>query len=76
MAVNKCYYVKYQLRGNWDEAKGIAVLAPNKWEAYMKAVYEAIPAKEETLPYSAWVHSVTFNNGNYKVFNTFAGKPV
>ena len=54
----------------------IDVIAGNKWDAYMKAVYEAIPEREGELPYSAWVDSVTYQNGNCKHFNTFEGKPI
>ena len=54
----------------------IDVIAGNKWDAYMKAVYEAIPEREGELPYSAWVDSVTYQNGNYHRFNTFEGKPI
>lgn len=71
----KAYYVMYQLNGSWEEPKGIGFLAQNKFEAYDKAVYELIPQKEGKYPYSAWVHSVTFNNGKHKVFDTFSGKP-
>lgn len=74
MASNKCYYVKYRLHSA-DETKGIAVLATDKIAAYDKATYEAIPAREGVHPYSAWVYEVTYNNGNYKRFNTFEGKP-
>lgn len=51
------------------------VAASSKADAYDKAVYELIPAAEGELPYSAWVVSVTYNNGNYKTFNTFEGNP-
>ena len=68
----KAYYVMYRIRG--CEPKGIAIYARNKAEAYDKAVYEEIPKIEGETPYSAWVHSVTYNNGNYKEFYTFEGK--
>lgn len=74
MKVNHAYYVHYKLHSA-DEVNGIDLLASSKVEAYDKAVYELIPEKEGELPYSAWVHSVTYNNGNHKVFNTFEGKP-
>ena len=38
-----------------------------------EAMYEAIPKKEGEMPYSAWVVSVTYNNGNCKFFNTSEG---
>lgn len=71
----KAYYVKYKMYKS-DEVKGIGFLAKSKEHAYAKAVYELIPAKHDgETPYSAWVHSVTYNNGNYREFNTFEGKP-
>ena len=70
----KTYYIHYKMY-NADEVKGIQVLAENKGDAYSKAVYELIPQKEGELPYSAWVYSVTYKNGNYKMFNTFEGNP-
>lgn len=69
----KAYYVRYRMY-NLGEELGIQVLAMNKEDAYDKAVYEAIPQKEGSLPYSAWVYSVTYSNGKYKLFNTFEGK--
>lgn len=65
----KAYYVKYQLNGYWDIERGIDFLAKNKEDAYEKAVFELIPKKEGRHPYSAWVHSVTYNNGNVRYFN-------
>ena len=69
----KAYRVKYRLVGS--EVKGIDVLARSKAEAYDKAVYEVIPEAEGEMPYSAWVYSVTYNNGNYRTFNTSEGNP-
>lgn len=74
MKHNNAYYIKYRLY-QWGEVKGVDLLASNKAEAYDKAVFEAIPAKESTTPYSAWVYSVTYNNGNYRTFNTCEGNP-
>ena len=72
---NKAYYVHYKMWSN-DEIHGIQVPAKNKIDAYMKAYYELIPEQNNgEIPYSAWVHSVTYNNGNYKIFNNFEGKP-
>lgn len=67
------YWVKYRMIG--FGVKGIDVVAKNKADAYDKAVYELIPEKEGSCPYSAWVHSVTYNNGNYRTFNTSEGNP-
>ena len=73
MPRNNAYWVEYRLYGT--DVRGIDVLAQSKADAYDKAVYEAIPAREGELPYSAWVASVTYKNGNYRQFNTFEGKP-
>lgn len=59
----------------FDKEKGIQSPARDKYEAYDKAVYELIPEIEGRCPYAAWVESVTYNNGNYKVFNTSCGNP-
>ena len=68
------YYIEYKM-DRVSSVKGCDVLARNKAEAYDKAVYEKIKQTEGSLPYSAWVHSVTYNNGNYRTFNTLEGKP-
>ena len=70
----KAYYIRYRMH-QFGEEFGIAVLAKTKEDAYDKAVYERIPKREGRLPYSAWVSSVTYSNGNYKQFNTHEGKP-
>lgn len=51
------------------DVKYVDVPAKNKADAYDKAVYEMI----EKSPYSAWVESVTYQNGNYRRFNNFEG---
>ena len=70
----KTYFVEYKMY-NADRIHGIQTPAENKIDAYEKAVYTLIPEKEGGIPYSAWVHSVTYNNGNYREFNTFEGNP-
>ena len=70
----KAYYIKYKNYKGGD-VSGIGVLANNKEDAYDKAVYESIPEKEGTVPYSAWVDSVTYQNGKHKLFHTFEGNP-
>lgn len=65
------YYVKYRLYGGNE--KGIDLLAENKADAYDKAVFEKIPEIEGECPYSAWVYSVTYQNGKYHRFNTSEG---
>lgn len=70
----KSYYVNYKLYSN-DKIRGINIPARNKEDAYFKAL-KMIHEKENEEAYSLWVNSVTFNNGNYKMFNTFEGKPI
>ena len=70
----KSYYINYRLHSA-GEVKGVDIPAQNKAEAYDKAVFEEIPKRDGETPYSAWVHSVTYNNGNYRTFNTFEGNP-
>lgn len=75
MKHNNVYTVYYRMSFA-DPARFICVLASNKAEAYDKAVYEAIPKEYAgIIPYSAWVSSVTYNNGNERRFNTFEGLP-
>lgn len=68
------YWVEYKMY-DADKVRGIDLLAKNKADAYDKAVYELIPEKEGSIPYSAWVSSVTYNNGNCRRFNNFEGNP-
>lgn len=68
------YWVKYRLY-ECEKERGIQVAARNKADAYDKATYEDIPKKHGKHPYSAWVSSVTYNNGNCRKFNTFEGNP-
>lgn len=72
---NKVYTIEYCLEGYWDKVRKVTVLAKNKAEAYDKAMYEVIPEIHSYSPYSAWVAGVTYQNGNYKSFNTFEGNP-
>ena len=72
--MRKTYHIEYKMYAS-DEVHGIDVLAKNKEEAWGQATWGDIPYKHGTYPYSAWVHSVTYSNGNYKTFNTFEGKP-
>lgn len=71
----KQYTVAYKMFFPTDKVDEIVVLANNKENAWEKAQFEEIPKKECCPPYSAWVEGVTYNNGNYKRFNTFEGKP-
>lgn len=67
---NKAYRVQYKMFSA-DMPHNIDVLASNKEEAYDNALDALFPE----VPYSAWVYSVTYNNGNSRYFNTFEGKP-
>ena len=64
------YGVEYKMH-RADDVRRMDVIAGSKAEAYDKAVYDVLIE----LPYSAWVASVTYQNGNYKRFNTHEGKP-
>lgn len=75
MARNHVYTVEYRMTQFSPDVRHIDVLASNKEEAYYKAMDEEIMEVEPYTPYSAWVAEVTYNNGNYKRFNTFEGKP-
>ena len=66
------YTVKYRMY-QWTEEKSISVIAKSKADAYDKAMYEVIPDIEAFSPYSVWVYSVTYQNGNYRRFNTCEG---
>ena len=69
------YAIRYKMHYA-DEPKLICVASKNKVEAWSQAVFHDIPLAEGMeSPYSAWVTSVTYNNGNCKRFNTFEGKP-
>lgn len=70
----KAYTVEYIMHYA-DQVHSISFLAKNKEDAYDKAEYELIPEKEGSMPYASWVASVTYQNGNYRRFNTFAGNP-
>lgn len=75
MRGSQAYTVKYRMY-EADQEHEISLLALNKADAYDKAVYEQIPVNEGSTPYSAWVYSVTYNNGNYKLFKyTMEGNP-
>ena len=70
----RTYWVAYKMYFA-DQEHEICLKAKNKEEAYGKAVYEQIVSKEGQTPYSAWVTSVECQNGSYREFNTFEGKP-
>lgn len=65
----RAYTVHYLLDGVFSEEKSVSLLARNKLDAYSKAVFEIIPKTENRPPYYAYVYSVTYQNGNQKIFN-------
>lgn len=68
------YHVEYRLY-QFGKVLGIDVIANSKQDAYVEATFVKIPALHKVSPYSAWVASVTYNNGKHHVFNTFEGMP-
>lgn len=68
------YTVEYKLYSG-DAVRSISFLAKNKFDAWDRATYEEIPKIFGSCPYSAWVTNVTYQNGNYRRFNTHEGKP-
>ena len=74
MTARHTYSVYYKMYSA-DEVHHIDVIASNKEEAWDIATYEKIPEFEMVHPYSVWVDSVTYQNGNSRRFNTFEGNP-
>ena len=70
----RTYNIRYKLSECAPECV-IRVESCNCPDAYDKAVFEAIPEAAGHCPYSAWVESVEFKNGQIKRFNTFEGQP-
>ena len=64
----KTYCIHYYENGIYESVKQLDVVAKSKEDAYSRFI-------ENHNVYAAWVNSVTYNNGNHKVFNTFCGKP-
>ena len=71
MTRNHTYTIYY--KPEFGEVKKVDVIAKSKANAYDIAFYEVIPSLEGTTPYSAWVDSVTYQNGNVRYFNTCEG---
>lgn len=70
----KAYTIRYK-EYSVAKPRTTTVLANNKEDAYYKAwdhLFEYLGSD----PYSFWVEGVTYQNGNYKSFNTFEGKPL
>ena len=68
----KAYTVKWR-EYDCADVRTVVVIANNKADAYDKATYEEIPKICGSIPYSSWVEGVTYNNGNYRYFNTCEG---
>lgn len=68
----KTYYIKYLLHGWFSEEKGISVVAKSKADAFDIAL-EMINIKEGRYPFGAYVHSVTFKNGDHRMFSNTYG---
>ncbi len=64
----KAYTVHYRLDFE-PEVKSVSFLAKNKKNALEKAREEIIPSMEkDVFVIEAWVYSVTYQNGNQKIF--------
>ena len=63
---SRAYWVKYRMYRHSEES-GIDLLAKSKEDAYYKAIGK-IEEKEGETPYSAWVYSVTYQNGKHQLF--------
>ena len=71
--MSKTYTIYYRPY-NGSQIKFADVVARNKEQAYYRGLDKVEEVEGET-PYSVWVYAVTYNNGNYKRFNTFEGMP-
>lgn len=64
----RAYTVQYKLDFE-PEVKSVSFLAKNKKDALEKAQIEIIPGMEkDAFVIEAWVYSVTYQNGNQKIF--------
>lgn len=72
MTRNHPYCIEYKLHSA-DDIHKLIIIASSCEDAYEKAIDELYD--EKLYPYSIWVSSVTYNNGKYKQFNNFEGKP-
>ena len=70
----KTYCVEYKMH-EAAQVKSVDIVAKSKAEAYDKFMYDVVMDIEPYTPYSAWVASVTYSNGNSVRFNTFEGNP-
>ena len=75
MKRQRTYHICYKLY-QFDKERHIQVKAQSKEDAYVQATYYDIPyVNDGRLPYSVWVHSVTFDNRKYREFNNHEGHP-
>ena len=74
MERSRKYTIRYRMYQNGPECV-LTIDAANCFDAYDKAVFDAIPAQKGHCPYSAWVEKKKKKNGKTKRFNTFEGKP-
>ena len=68
------YHIKYKMAGDGNEY-GIDVVAGSKFEAWLLATVERIPWIYHKRPEAAWCHSVTYRNGNRRIFKNTAERP-
>ena len=73
--MNKTYHCLYHMWGCFAPLQSIDVLARTKKEAYLTALNNEIPKREGMKPEFCWVVSVTYSNGNRRVFETDKFKP-
>ena len=67
------YHIKFWLDSHASDEQELDVIAESKADAWEKATFEIIPEKYGKCPYSAFVASVTYANGNTRRFNTCHG---
>lgn len=69
------YYTVEYIMSEYGNTQTVVVTARNRIEAYDEALYNYIRGIEGTLPYAAWVASVTYTNGSRRNFKSFPGNP-
>lgn len=66
----KPYTVHYRMSMASDVEKKVIVMARTRYDAWLKASFEDIPKAEHgEHAYYVYVHAVTYNNGNYRIFS-------
>lgn len=69
---NNAYTVKFLLDGWYHDEGTLCVLAHSKEDAYNKAI-KVIFNTFGKEPFGAYVYSVTYQNGNYRLFDNDYG---